>query len=87
MVWSTKRDGIETPIGRANDTVLEQQQNNPNDADDFSWVQTMEEADQNIFAAATNVTSDHDGVCLVTVFLKGAFVELSNPDKKSLRNQ
>ena len=94
-VQSTERDGIETPIGGANDMVFEhKQQNNPNDVDDVSWVQIMEEADdQNISAAATNVTSDCDGVRLVTVsapaeeFLKGAFVELSNPDKKSLRNQ
>ena len=44
-------------------------------------------------SAATNVTSDHDRVRLVTVlapteeFLKGAFKTLTNPEKKQLRNQ
>ena len=77
--------------------VVEQQQSNPSETENFSWEQMMEDAEdlpanQNL-SAATNVSSDPDGVRLVTVsapteFLKGVFKTLTNTEKKQqLKNQ
>ena len=77
--------------------VVEQQQSNPSETEDFSWEQMMEDAEdlpanQNL-SAATNVPSDRDGVHLVTVsapteeFLKEVFKTLTNTEKKQLKNQ